>query len=309
MGIGAGIGIANFTFDDARGFWRWVDLCDNGGVDSIWQSDRIIDAAPNLETMSVMAALAGGSKKLKFGMNVASLGLRNPVLTAKQCATIDVLSDGRLLPAFGVGSALSKDFTATGTPTKARGKRTDEGLQIMSRLWLEDKVSFKGEHYQLDEATIAPKPVQNPLPLWVGGSAKQAIERTARWGTGWQAGIENAADVAPVISAIKTRAAELGRHIDDDHFGAGFGFRFGSDDEPIVSRYNELLSKRLGKPAEGFTAVGGVTEMMALVHDFHAAGVHKFILRPIASGTEDMLAQTRLMVEQLLPAIDALNQR
>ncbi|MEM7077472.1 MAG: LLM class flavin-dependent oxidoreductase [Pseudomonadota bacterium] len=307
MGIGAGIGIANFTFDDARGFWRWVDLCDNGGVDSIWQSDRIIEAAPNLETMSVMAALAGGSRKLKFGMNVASLGLRDPVLMAKQCATIDVLSEGRLLPAFGVGSALSRDFTATGTPTKGRGKRSAEGLEIMSRLWREDKVSFQGEYYQLDEATIAPKPIQNPLPLWVGGSAKQAIERTATWGTGWQAGIENAADVKPVISAIKDRAAELGRKIDDDHFGAGFGFRFGSADEPIVARYNSLLSKRLGREADGFSAVGGAEEMMQLVHDFRAAGVHKFILRPIASGTEDMLAQTRLMVEKLLPEIDALN--
>lgn len=307
MGIGAGIGIANFSFDDARGFWRWVDLCDNGGVDSIWQSDRIIDAAPNLETMSVMAALAGGSKKLKFGMNVASLGLRNPVLTAKQCATIDVLSEGRLLPAFGVGSALSKDFTATGTPTKGRGKRTDEGLQIMARLWTEDNVSFAGEYYQLDNATIAPKPIQNPLPLWVGGSAKQAIERTARWGTGWQAGIETASEIAPVIAAIKTRAGELGRKIDDDHFGAGFGFRFGSVDEPIVARYHEQLAKRLGKAPQGFTAVGEVEDMMALVHEFRAAGVHKFILRPIASGTEEMISQTKLMVEKLIPEIDALN--
>lgn len=307
MGIGAGIGIANFSFDDARGFWQWVDLCDNGGVDSIWQSDRIIDASPNLETMSVMAALAGGSKRLKFGMNVASLGLRHPVLMAKQCATIDVLSEGRLLPAFGVGSALSRDFTATGTPTRGRGKRTDEGLEIMSRLWSEDNVSFQGDHYQLDNATIAPKPVQQPLPLWVGGSSKAAIDRTGRWGTGWQAGIESAADVAPVIAAIKSRAAEFGRRIDDDHFGAGFGFRFGSADEPIVVRYNELLTKRLGKAPEGFTAVGDVDQMMRLVHDFRAAGVHKFILRPIASDTAEMLDQTKKMVERLLPEIDALN--
>ncbi len=308
MGIGAGIGIANFTFDDARGFWQWVDLCDNGGVDSIWQSDRIIDAVPNLETMSVMAALAGGSKRLKFGMNVASLGLRDPIMTAKQCATIDVLSEGRLLPAFGVGSALSRDYTATGRPTKGRGRRTDEGLEILSRLWTEDEVSFDGEHYTLDNATIAPKPVQNPLPLWVGGSASQAIERTARWGTGWQAGIENAADVRPVIAAIKARAAELGRSIDDDHFGAGFSFRFGRPDDPAVERYNGFLAKRLGREPVGFTAAGGVAEMMALVHEFHEAGVHKFILRPIASGTAEMLDQTRQMAEKLLPEIDALNR-
>ena len=95
-----------------------------------------------------------------------------------------------------------------------------------------------GRYYQLDDASIAPQPVQTPLPLWVGGSAKQAIERTARWGTGWQAGIENAADVAPVISAIKHAPPSSDRTIDDDHFGAGFGFRFGSPDEPIVARYN-----------------------------------------------------------------------
>ena len=70
MTVSAGLGIANFPFEDHRGFWRWVDLCDTGGVDSIWQSDRIISTDPQLEALSVMAALAGGSKRLKFGMNV-----------------------------------------------------------------------------------------------------------------------------------------------------------------------------------------------------------------------------------------------
>ncbi|MDB2645729.1 LLM class flavin-dependent oxidoreductase [Pseudomonadales bacterium] len=307
MTVGAGIGIANFTFDDGKGFWDWVTLCDNGGIDSIWQSDRIIEKAPNLEVMSVMAALAGGSKKLKFGMNVASMGLRDPVLTAKACATIDVLSGGRLLPAFGVGSALSRDFIATGRDTKGRGKRTEESLQIMSALWREDSVNFQGDYYQLIDATISPKPVQSPMPLWVGGSAPQAIARTARWGTGWQAGIESAAEIKPVIEAIKINAGELGRKIDDDHFGAGFGFRFGKQSDPMVQKYNEVLEKRLGKDPAAYSAVGGVDEMMAMVEDFHASGAHKFILRPIASGTADMIEQTQMLVEQLLPAINALN--
>ena len=95
MTIGAGIGIANFTFEDGNGFWEWVDLCDNGGVDSIWQSDRIIERhrSGNHERDG---CLAGGGKRLKFGMNVASMALRDPVLMAKACATIDVLSNGRL---------------------------------------------------------------------------------------------------------------------------------------------------------------------------------------------------------------------
>ncbi len=307
MTIGAGLGIANFSFDDAAGFWKWVDLCDNGGVDSIWQSDRIISKDENLECMSVMAALAGATKNIKFGMNVASLGLRDPVVTAKACATIDVLSGGRLLPAFGVGSAISRDYVATGTPTKGRGKRTAEGLEILSRLWSEETVTMEGTYYQLNEASIAPRPIQQPMPLWVGGSAKQAIERTARWGTGWQAGIDSADQVGPIIEGIKARTAELGRQIDEDHYGAGFGFRFGSPDEPIIHRYNELLTKRLGRDPKGFMAIGGTEEIMRLLADFRKAGVHKFILRPIASGTTDMMTQTERLIEEVLPEVRALN--
>lgn len=308
MTISAGLGIANFPFEDARGFWRWVDVCDNGGVDSLWQSDRIIGSDDSLECMSVMAALAGGTKRLKFGMNVASLGLRDPVVTAKACATIDVLSDGRLLPAFGVGSARSRDYVATGTPTKGRGKRSEEGLEILSRLWSEEKVTMQGEYFQLEDASISPRPVQQPLPLWVGGSAEQAIKRTAKWGTGWQAGIESPEEVAPIIAAIKERTQDFDRTIDEDHFGAGFGFRFGSPDEPIVARYLDLLTKRLGKRPEGFVAVGDTPDIMRLLDRFRDAGVHKFVLRPIANGTDDMIDQTKRLIDRVLPEVASLNR-
>ena len=306
MTVSAGIGIANFSFDDARGFWKWVDVCEAGGIDSIWQSDRLISRDGNLECMSVMAALAGATRRIKFGMNVASLGLRDPVLTAKQCATIDVLSEGRLLPAFGLGSSRSRDYVATGTPTARRGKRMDESLEILSRLWSEEAVSTDGEFFRLDAASIAPRPVQQPLPLWVGGSATKAIERTARWGTGWQAGIESADKVAPVIRAIKVKAAEFGRRIDEDHYGAGFGFRFGSAEEPIMQRYLGGFTRSLGKPPDAFTAVGGRDEIMAKLRGFRDAGAHKFILRPIASGTDDMISQTRRLIDEVLPEVASL---
>ena len=307
MTYSAGVGIANFTFDDAKGFWQWVDLCEAGGVDSIWQSDRVISKDRNLECMSVMAALAGATKRMKFGMNVASLGLRDPVLTAKQCATIDVLSEGRILPAFGLGSTRSRDYVATHTPTKRRGKRMDEALEIMTRLWSEEEVDFEGEHFTLTGAAIAPRPVQDPIPLWIGGSAAKAIERTARWGTGWQAGIESADQVEPVITAIKAKTDEFGRDIDFDHYGAGFGFRFGSTEEPIIQRYVEGFKKSMGKAPDAFSAIGGATEILQKIESFRAAGAHKFILRPIASGTDEMLSQTRQLIEEVLPDVAAMN--
>ncbi|MFP6808293.1 MAG: LLM class flavin-dependent oxidoreductase [Pseudomonadales bacterium] len=301
MSINAGLGIANFPFEDSEGFWRWVDMCESGGIDSLWQSDRIISTEPHLECMSVMAALAGATSRIKFGMNVASLGLRDPVLTAKACATIDVLSNGRLLPAFGVGSALSRDYIATNTPTKGRGKRSAEGLEILSRLWRETEVTFQGEYYQLDKATITPRPIQDPLPLWVGGSAAQAVDRTARWGTGWQAGIESPQQIAPVIEAIKAALPKYNRSIDEDHYGAGFAFRFGDADEPIIKQYEDVLRTRLKREPKDLFAVGNSEDILALALKFHEAGAHKFILRPIASDADDMIKQTKMFIEKTLP--------
>src|SRR5690606_30922070 len=99
----------------------------------------------------------------------------DPLVIAKQCATIDVLSNGRLLPAFGVGRDAAPEWAATGRSPADRGKRADEALTLLSRLWSEERVTFHGEHYHYDDVSIAPRPVQQPLPLWIGGNSRAAI--------------------------------------------------------------------------------------------------------------------------------------
>ena len=232
MGVGIGLGCAEFPFSGAAAYWRWIDMCEAGGVDSIWQTDRIVGRQPFLESMTTMAALAGRTRRMRFGMNVVSLAFRDPVLLAKQCATIDMLSEGRLLPAFGIGSPLAPEWQALGMDTKTRGRKTDECLDIIRRLWREDSVDFNGAFYKLKGVTIAPKPVQPDLPMWIGGSTDAAIRRTARIGTGWQAGGDPPAEAGRVVAAIKAAAIEAGRSIDEDHYGAGFAFHFGSRDAP-----------------------------------------------------------------------------
>ena len=206
MAIGIGLGLATYTFSTAEGYWRWVKYCDRAEVDSLWQTDRLISKEPFLECMSVMAGLAGTTKKIKFGMNVASLGLRDPLQTAKQCATIDYLSEGRLLPAFGLGSNRSRDFIASGTSTKARGQRMNEALEIMNRLWTQEDVTFKGKYFEYDKASIMPRPVQVPLPLWIGGSSDSAIERTAKYATGWQGSFETPEEARVIVDKIQSAA-------------------------------------------------------------------------------------------------------
>ncbi len=301
MAVGVGLGLADFPFSSANAYWEWVDLCEAGGVDSLWQTDRLVSPVPHLECMSAMAALAGRTRRMKFGMNVASLGLRDPLLTAKQCATVDFLSNGRLLPAFGVGSAVAPDWAATGRSPKGSGKIADEAMELVTRLWREDSVSFAGEFFQYENARIEPKPANKKIPFWVGGSSKPAIRRTAKFGTGWQAGQETADELPPVLDAIKAAVAAEGRSIDADHYGAGFYFRFGGWEDADLPKRTAAFAKRTGRDPKLHFAVGGADDLLARIEGYANAGISKFILRPIGLTDADLIAQTQRLVEGVIP--------
>ena len=303
--IAVGIGIMEYPFESSDGFWRWVDLCEQGGLDSIWQTDRIVSRTPILECMTALAAIAGRTRRIKFGVNVVSVALREPVLLAKQCATIDVLSGGRLLPGFGIGSPRGAEWTAMHIDTTTRGRKTDEALEIISRLWSGEALDYAGRHFQLTKASIAPVPVQPDLPMWIGGSSEAAIKRTARVGTGWQAGAETPETVGSVIAGIKSALLETGRTIDEDHYGAAFAFRFGGPDDPGVAKVMEHYRARTGRDPRDAFAMGDAEVILQRLSEYVDAGASKFILRPVADGDADMLLQTRRLVEEVLPLVSA----
>jgi probable F420-dependent oxidoreductase len=303
--ISVGLGLMGFPFSGAEAYWRWVDLCEDSGVDSIWQTDRLISTEPYLESMTSLAALAGRTRRLKFGMNVLSLGQRDPVLVAKQCATIDMLSGGRLLPAFGVGSDRSPEWTAMNLDPKVRGAKTDEALEIIQRLWTEDKVDFAGKHYRLTGATISPKPVQPDLPMWIGGSSPAAIRRTARFGTGWQGGAETPAAAGRVVTGIKAALADTGRMIDEDHYGAGFPFWFGvQDDDGVAKTVDAYRALGLSDPLSYF-AIGDAEAIIARIAAYIEAGISKFILRPMGRDDAEITRQTEVLIRDVVPRVSA----
>jgi len=233
------------------------------------------------------------------------VALREPVLLAKQCATIDVLSNGRLLPGFGIGSPRGAEWTAMHIDTTTRGRKTDEALEIISRLWSGEALDFNGRHFKLTKASIAPLPVQPDLPMWIGGSSEAAIKRTARIGTGWQAGPETPHSVGEVIAGIKQALSQTGRAIDEDHYGAAFAFRFGGPDDPGVAKVMEQYKARTGRdPADTF-AMGDADVIVRRLNDYIDAGASKFILRPVADGDLEMLAQTKRLIEEVLPQVAA----
>jgi probable F420-dependent oxidoreductase len=297
-----GLGIAATPFADPRTFWRWVDLCEASDVDSLWQTDRIVSREPYLEALSTMAAVAGATSRMRFGMNAVVVSVRDPVLLAKQCATIDFLSGGRLLPVFGVGAETAPEWKAMGRSPRGRGRRADEALQILRRLWTEEAVDHDGEFYTLRGASIAPRPVQSELPLWIGGHSEAAIRRTARIGTGWLAGILPAGKAGPVVEAIRREAASLGRRIPEDHYGAGFPFRFGSWDDPDWAGFARARLPGGVSPRD-YAAVGDARTILERIEAYRREGISKFVLIPLARGDADLLEQTRRLAHEVLPVV------
>jgi probable F420-dependent oxidoreductase len=309
MSVRIGLGLAGFPFEGPEAFWRWIDACEVSAIDSVWFSERLVSPQPILEPMAALALVAGRTRRLKFGMNAVVLPLRDPLLLAKECATIDYVSGGRLLPVFGVGNDTAPEFRATGRSPAGRGMRANECIELLRRLWSEEHVTFEGRYYRYSDVTISPRPKQSPLPLWTGGSSEAAIERAARYGTGWLGGSGSTPEsTARVVAAIKEKVSAYGREgeFEEDHFGVGFAYRFGDWEEPVVERTAAALKARLGRDArlDSAMAVGGAEEVIGLVRRYVEAGVSKFVLRPVAGGGEEMLAQTLRLAEEVLPAVE-----
>jgi probable F420-dependent oxidoreductase len=294
--IRVGLGIAAFPFDAPRDLFAFAERCERWGVDSLWQTDRLHGGDGQLEALATMAALAGCTERIKFGMNAVVASLRDPLLLAKQCATIDFLSRGRLLPVFGVGVEVDPVWKATGRDPAERGRRADEALEIAQRLWRGEEVHFAGRFYTYAGARIAPLPVQQPLPCWIGGSSPAAIRRTARLGTGWLAGLAPPDEVARVIAAIRSELAASGRTIDPDHYGATIPCRIGAPDAS--------LGERFARAGAGAVPTGAPEVVLARAREYLAAGATKLVLIPLARGTRDFTGQAERLVGEVLPALE-----
>jgi len=268
--------MAVFPFDAPKDLFTFAERCEAWGVDSLWQTDRLQGGDGQLEALATMATLAGCTQRIKFGMNAVVASLRDPLVLAKQCATIDFLSGGRLLPVFGVGVEADPVWKATGREPAERGRRADEALEIAQRLWRGEEVHFEGRFHRYAGARIAPLPVQQPLPCWIGGSSPAAIRRTARLGTGWLGGLAKPDEIARVIRAIQAELAHTGRTIDPDHYGATVLCRPEEDTAASLARAREYL----------------------------AAGATKLVLIPLARGTAAFLGLAERLAAEVLPALE-----
>ena len=175
------------------------------GFDAVWSADRVVTPwqiqtpypysenhefivppdRPFLDSLTCLAFLAGCTEKITLGISVLVLPYRHPLYWTRVAVSIERLSKGRLIMGVGVGW-MEEEFAAQGVAFKDRGRMTDEQLQIVSRLWTEEHISFQGKHYQFEDIAFYPKPIQQPrIPIWVGGEGISAQRRAGRYGDAW----------------------------------------------------------------------------------------------------------------------------
>ena len=284
--------------------WEFIDAAEAQGWDSLWFSDRITGSPFVLEVMTVMAAVAGRTRKLKFGPSVLAQSLRNPVITAKELATIDLLSGGRLLPAVGLGGEAPLEYEACGLEKRERAARVEEAVPLMRRLWLEESVTHQGRFYHLRDVSLYPKPVQQPPPIWVGGRSHAALERVGRIGDGWLASNITPQEVAQGIPVIQETAQRLGRKIEDDHYGVLLTFKLTDDGSNAEQLLPYLATRRSDVPLEACTAAGSPEYVKGRIEEYLEAGASKFVMRP-ACPPQETVAQMERFAREVLPVFHA----
>jgi probable F420-dependent oxidoreductase len=216
---------------DPRFLTETAQLAEMLGFDSVFVADHVIvprqlkskypysgdgsfpyDPDQNwLDPMVALGFLAARTSTIRIGTSVAVVPMRHPIVTAKQVATADHLSDGRVI--FGVGIGwMAEEFALLGESFRDRGKRMDEYLQLMKVLWTERNPSFAGEHFNIRDCAMTPKPVQKPhVPLWIGGDSPAALRRAARFGDAWHSAGSSLAELPEKLARLDAALTEAGR--------------------------------------------------------------------------------------------------
>jgi probable F420-dependent oxidoreductase len=259
--------------------------CDELGVHSLWVSDHVcwpadirskypythdgsFPAAPDmgwLDPIGTLLFIAGCTTRVRLGTSVLILPYRPPVATAKQLATLDVVSGGRLILGVGVGW-MAEEAAVLGMPWDHRGKRADEQLQIFEALFTQDEPSFAGEFYRFPKVGFEPKPIQKPLPVWVGGSTDVAFRRTARFGHGFHAAFQPLDVVQREWAAVQAACED----IDRDPSDLTLSLRLYLDPESRMEPEKSVA--------------GSAEQMRQRMSELADAGVRHVLLDPVAGG-------------------------
>jgi probable F420-dependent oxidoreductase len=255
-----------------------VGLLEAAGVDSLWLPENVY--GPAIEPFTGMTFALAKTARLKTGSGISVLPGRHPVLVAKQLAALAGLAPGRVLPVFGLQPALAAERALFPAPHGQRGAVFDEALTLLRQMLTSEQVTFQGDFFTVEGASVGPLPVK-PLDIWLGGSAPAGLRRVGRLADGWLGSFLTPVEARDAVATINAAADEAGRAVDQDHFGTSLAVAFGGIPDSLAAavRRRRPDADPSDLVADGW---GGARDKISALVD---AGLTKFVVRPAVPPT------------------------
>jgi probable F420-dependent oxidoreductase len=258
-----------------------VDHLEGGGVDSLWFSELVY--SPAVDPVVGMAYALARTTRLKVGTSVAVLPGRHPVLVAKQLASLAAVAPKRVLPVFGLRSAIPAEREVFVVPDGERAAVFDESLRLLRAALVEESATFTGRYFSVTDVAVAPKPTP-PLDIWVGGSAPAAFRRIGALGDGWLGSFLTPAEARAAREAIERAAAQAGRSIEPDHFGISLAV---VEDGELPAELAAAVRRRRPDRDPGELIASGWDRLHRQLDAYIEAGLTKFVIRPVGKAPVD----------------------
>lgn len=294
---------ADGEFDPAE-FRTYLQRAEALGFDSAWTQEQLLGSMPTLSPLETMTYAAACTERLRLGCAVLVTTLHNPVHLAKRLSTLDQLSRGRLDIGVGTGGR-GRMFSAFGVDRDRFVARFTEGLTLMKTLWTQRRVDFDGDFWQLDGATMEPKPFQKPHPpIWFGGSGRPALRRAVRLGNGFfGAGSSTTAQFAEQVRTVSEALAETGQDAAEFPLAKRVYVAVDDDADRARERVNRGLEQVYGRRSETIEAAavaGTPNDCVRELREVRDAGARMILFTTLFDQAEQM---ERLAAE-VIPHLD-----
>ena len=258
-----------------------AERAERHGFDSLWVLDRLV--YDNLSPLATLAAVAAVTERIRLGTSVLVAPMYNPFHLAKEAATIDQLSQGRLTLGLGVG-VHTEDFAAAGVPYRTRAQRFAEMLVLLRQAWAGESIRHQGRIFQVDLPPMGPRPIQaGGIPVWMGGYADPAIDRAGRLADGYIAGARGVASARQAVTSFRTAAARHGRDPGSLPTAALVYATLGPDVATAADHMNRFFAAYYGRqlfdPAE-HGLVGPADQAATRMREYAELGLDLLIVVP-----------------------------
>jgi probable F420-dependent oxidoreductase len=287
------IGVSLGPAGTPAGFAAAVDLLEQAAVDSLWLPENVY--SPVVEPFTGMAFALSRTRRLKAGTGISVLPGRNPVLVAKQLASLAGLAPGRVLPVFGLQPAQAAERALFPVPDGQRAAVFDESLTLLRLLLTSATVSFEGAFFTVSGASVGVLPAK-PLDIWLGGSAPGGLRRVGRLADGWLGSLLTPAEAGAAVGVIQEAAAGAGRVVDPDHFGLSVPVALDGDPDALLAS----IRRRRPEADPATLVAAGWDGARRLIEQYVEAGLSKFVVRP-AVALESFGSFADGFVRELVP--------